>query len=86
MQSLALDTTTYLGAAIAGWARPASMTEVAQLLHSFSAIARYSQKPPYGSVLFPWDHLVDPAAYEPVPTEVREDMTERLQRYSAFSD
>ena len=56
------------------------------LLHAFSAITRYAQKAPHGSVLFPWDHLIDPAAYEPVPSEVRVEMTERLQKYSAFSD
>ncbi|MEV4735563.1 MULTISPECIES: hypothetical protein [unclassified Microbacterium] len=86
MQSLSLDTSTHLGAAVAGWARPATMTEVAQLLQAFSTITRYTQKPPHGSVLFPWDHLIDPAAYEPVPAEVASEMTARLQRYSAFSD
>ena len=81
-ESLRRDTSTFLGAAEAGWSRPAQFGDVSTALLAVAVSRLLSEKASSKlGLLFPWTPVND---NEPAPAEVVDKMKERMLQYSAF--
>lgn len=72
------------GAAIAGWAWPVGLHDVAGMLLAQGVLSFLMEKGKSVTFPMPWDQA-EKAADAPTP-EVVDEMTERLRRFSAFGD
>ncbi|WP_336642340.1 hypothetical protein [Microbacterium sp. MMO-56] len=84
VESFESDPGSLLGAARAGWAWPASVSEIASTLLAQSVLS--ALMPAGESVTFPMPWDAPPAQPEPVAPEVVDEMRDRLARYSALPD